>query len=219
MFQKAISNLEKQLVKIYKKSKKDEITLGIARKYGLENAISKFEKELHKAVRKEEKSFTSNLQHSYLDGYMAETGAKRRPLKKAKETIKYPWSGMNYQQRLGKNYMEMTYQMRKAIESALKSDGSLSEILAQIKQIEHKFQYRHNLLVRTEIRHMHYQGEYDAHLKNGVKFLQYVTVGDHRVCPECRALEEYNEGIYPIEEAPTLPRHPHCRCKEVPYEK
>ena len=166
MFQKAISNLEKQLVKIYKKSKKDEITLGIARKYGLENAISKFEKELHRAVRKEEKSFTSNLQHSYLDGYMAETGVKRRPLKKAKETINYPWSGMNYQQRLGKNYMEMTYQMRKAIESALKSDGSLSEILAQIKQIEHKFQYRHNLLVRTEIRHMHYQGEYDAHLSS-----------------------------------------------------
>ena len=146
MFQKAISNLEKQLVKIYKKSKKDEITLGIARKYGLENAISKFEKELHKAVRKEQKSLTSNLQHSYLDGYMAETEVKRRPLKKAKETINYPWSGMNYQQRLGKNYMEMTYQMRKAIENTLKSDGSLSEILAQIKQIEHKFQYRHKSL-------------------------------------------------------------------------
>ena len=148
MFQKAISNLEKQLVKIYKKSKKDEITLGIARKYGLENAISKFEKELHRAVRKEQKSLTSNLQHSYLDGYMAETGAKRRPLKKAKETINYPWSGMNYQQRLGKNYMEMTYQMRKAIENTLKSDGSLSEILAQIKQIEHKFQYSTKIKIR-----------------------------------------------------------------------
>lgn len=218
MYQTAIAKLEKALNKIYKSSKQEEITLATARKYGLDNALAQFEKNAHRAVSKEGKVLKQNLKDAYLNGYLEETGAKRRPLKQANRTIEYPWSGMNYSQRLGKNYMEMTYQMRQAIENTIKTKGTLSEVLYKIREIEDKFYNRHLLLVRTELRHMHYQGELDGYKKNGVKYLQYLTVGDHRVCPECQALEEYNDGIYPIEEAPALPRHPRCRCKEIPYE-
>ena len=62
-------------------------------------------------------------------------------------------------------------------------------------------------------------GELDGMKVNKVKYVQYVTAGDRRVCPECQSLEEHNDGIYLIEEAPTLPRHPRCRCHLIPYEQ
>ena len=219
MFQKSISNLEKNLHKIYKASKRDSVSIGLANKHGLQQALARFERDLHREVSKEGTSLKKTLIDSYITGYRDETGVLRRPLKKANQTINYPWSGMNYQQRLGKNYMEMVMQMRNVITKELKGSGNLSNILLAIRDIEDKYRQRHELLVRTEIRHMHYQGELEGYKKNKVSHIQYVTIGDHRVCPECQALEEYNDGIYPIEEAPMLPRHPHCRCKEIPYEK
>lgn len=43
----------------------------------------------------------------------------------------------------------------------------------------------------------------------GIEKVRYVAEEDERTCHECR---EMNGKVYPIHEAPDLPRHYHCRC-------
>ncbi|MDO4384913.1 MAG: hypothetical protein Q4E18_02820 [Clostridia bacterium] len=43
----------------------------------------------------------------------------------------------------------------------------------------------------------------------GVKMVRYKAEKDERTCTECR---EFDDQIYPMAEAPSLPRHRHCRC-------
>ena len=53
MYQKAITKLITSINNIYRKAKREEITLGVARKYGLPLAFKQFQKELNKLSQKE----------------------------------------------------------------------------------------------------------------------------------------------------------------------
>ena len=116
MYNKAINKLITSINKIYKKSNKDEITLGMARKNGLSLAFKQFQKDLNGISQKEASSLSKDMQKHYLDKYMDTTGATRRPLKKAKDKVKYPWSGMNYQQRINKNSAQLYQQTTVGLE-------------------------------------------------------------------------------------------------------
>ena len=87
MYNKAINKLITSINKIYKKSNKDEITLGMARKNGLSLAFKQFQKDLNGISQKEASSLSKDMQKHYLDKYMDTTGATRRPLKKAKDKV------------------------------------------------------------------------------------------------------------------------------------
>lgn len=219
MYNKAINKLITSINKIYKKSNKDEITLGMARKNGLSLAFKQFQKDLNGISQKEASSLSKDMQKHYLDKYMDTTGATRRPLKKAKEKVKYPWSGMNYQQRINKNSAQLYQQTTVGLEKLLRKGVNKSHLMVALLDLADKYNNRHSTLIRTELWHMDLLGELDGMKVNKVKYVQYVTAGDRRVCPECQSLEEYNDGIYLIEEAPTLPRHPRCRCHLIPYEQ
>lgn len=212
LYQKAINNLEKNLKKIYKLSKKNKVNLPTARQYGLSQAYRQFEKDLKQAVLKEQKRLQKEMKKRYLDSYVDETGVKRKPQKQATNASQYPWSGMNHEQRLLKNAKELNYHIKEQVNRAFKGGGKYVDVLGKVDMVLDKYAERHKQLVRTEVWHMDLQGRLDGMKKNGVEYVQYATMGDERVCPECQALEDYNEGIYHILEAPTLPRHPRCRC-------
>ena len=218
MYNKTINKLITSINKIYKNSKREEITLGIARKYGLSSAFKQFQKELNTLSQKEANKLSKEMQKHYVDKYVTTTGA-RRPLKKAKEKVKYPWSGMNYQQRINKNSAQLYQQTTVGLEKLLRKGVNKSHLMVALLDLADKYNNRHSTLIRTELWHMDLLGELDGMKVNKVKYVQYVTAGDRRVCPECQSLEEYNDGIYLIEEAPTLPRHPRCRCHLIPYEQ
>lgn len=215
LYQKAINNLEKNLKKIYKTTRKNKINLPMARQQGLSQAYKQFEKDLAQAVLKETKKLQKEMKKHYLNTYVGETGVKRKPQKQAQEASMYPWSGMNHEQRILKNAKELNYHMKNQINNAFKGGGKYSDVLANIDMVLDKYTDRHSQLIRTELWHMDLQGKLDGMIKNGVEYVQYVTAGDNRVCPECQALEDYNEGKYKILEAPTLPRHPRCRCELI----
>lgn len=218
MYSKAINKLITLINDIYRKSKRDEITLGVARKYGLSLAFKQFQKELNKLSQREANKLSKEMQKHYIGKYVDITGA-RRPLKKAKEKVLYPWSGMNFSQRIAKNSQQLIQQVIQLVEKALRKGGNKAQVIATLLKLSDKYTDRHDVLIRTELWHMDLLGELDGMKQNKVKYVQYVSSGDHRVCPECISLEAYNEGIYLIEEAPILPRHPRCRCHLIPYEK
>lgn len=218
MYHKAINKLITSVNNIYKKSKREEITLGIARKYGLSLAFKQFQKDLNRLSQKESSKLSKEMQKHYVDKYVDTTG-KRRPLKKAKEKASYPWSGMNSTQRIAKNSQQLNYQVIQKVEDVLRKGGNKPQVVSLLLDIANKYTDRHSVLVRTELWHMDLLGELDGMKQNKVQYVKYISEGDHRVCPECISLEAYNEGIYAIEEAPILPRHPRCRCHLIPYEK
>lgn len=212
LYQKAINNLEKNLKKIYKNARKNKINLPTARQQGLSLALKQLEKDLALAVRKEQKKLQKEMKKKYLESYVDTTNVKRKPQKQAEQATYYPWSGMNHEQRLLKNAKELNYYLKAQINNAFKGGGTYPDVLDKINTVLDKYTDRHTQLVRTEVWHMDLQGVRDGMKKNGVEYVQYLTMGDERVCPECKALEDYNEGIYKLEEAPMLPRHPRCRC-------
>lgn len=218
MYQKAITKLITSINNIYRKAKREEITLGVARKYGLPLAFKQFQKELNKLSQKEASRLSKEMQKHYIDKYVDTTG-KRRPLKKAKEKVDYPWSGMNFSQRIAKNSQQINQQVIQEVEKVLRKGGNKPQVIALLLEVANKYTDRHDVLIRTELWHMDLLGELDGMKQNKVQYVKYISQGDHRVCPECISLEAYNEGIYKIEEAPILPRHPRCRCHLVPYEK
>src|SRR5699024_11952873 len=109
MYNKAINKLITSINKIYKKSNKEEITLGMARKNGLSLAFKQFQKDLNGISQKEASSLSKDMQKHYLDKYMDTTGATRRPLKKAKDKVKYPWSGDRKSTRLNSSHVSISY--------------------------------------------------------------------------------------------------------------
>lgn len=73
-------------------------------------------------------------------------------------------------------------------------------------------------IARTEIIRAHAEGQLDAMDALGVEdvgvMVEWSTVGDERVCPECEPLEGV---VLKIDEARgMIPRHPNCRCAWIP---
>lgn len=218
MYQKIVSNLITSLNKLFKKVGKQEITLGMARKNGIHSIINQAQKELNKTTQKEISNLSKDMQNKYIDTYVDVTGS-RRPLKKAKQRADFPWSGMSASQRILKNAQNFQLELIQGLEDALRNGATIQDVLDVVLNITNKYSNRHDILVRTELWHMYSQGMLDGYIANKIHLVQYVTTGDDRVCPECVALEQYNEGIYSVEDAPTLPRHPSCRCQLIPYEE
>lgn len=54
----------------------------------------------------------------------------------------------------------------------------------------------------------------DAYRDAGIETVMYVAQKDDRVCHTCLTLDG---NVYPIDEAPKLPKHYRCRCIYVPY--
>ncbi len=70
-------------------------------------------------------------------------------------------------------------------------------------------QQRIETITRTEILRAHNQGRAKFYQTVGVQKVTWITAQDERTCRECAPLDGKE---FPIAEAPSLPRHPMCRC-------
>lgn len=57
------------------------------------------------------------------------------------------------------------------------------------------------------------RGALDLYQRLGTATVNWVTVGDERVCPRCEANEAGNP--WPLDSVPEFPAHPRCRCMPV----
>ena len=77
------------------------------------------------------------------------------------------------------------------------------------KKVFGKAQTRMELIARTETMRAHSQGQRKFYSTVGVRKLEWMTMDDERMCPECEALDG---NVYPIDKFPGQPKHPQCRC-------
>ena len=75
-----------------------------------------------------------------------------------------------------------------------------------------KAQYRMETIARTEILRAHNQGRIKFHRQVGVQKLEWMAMKDERMCPVCGGLDG---KVFDIDEFPSQPRHPLCRCTNV----
>jgi len=70
-------------------------------------------------------------------------------------------------------------------------------------------QLRTDTIVRTEILRAYNQGRHKFYEEVGVTHVIWMSVGDKRMCPAC---QELDGNRYRLDKAPSVPRHPSCRC-------
>jgi len=75
-----------------------------------------------------------------------------------------------------------------------------------------KAQYRMEMIVRTEVLRAHNQGRLKFHQRVGVQKLEWLAMGDERMCPVCGGLDG---KVFLTDKFPQQPAHPHCRCAHV----
>ena len=78
-----------------------------------------------------------------------------------------------------------------------------------------KAQYRMEMIARTEIIRAHNMGRQNFHQQVGIKKLEWLAMGDERMCPVCKKM---NGKVFPIDKFPPQPSHPHCRCVQIPVD-
>jgi len=78
-----------------------------------------------------------------------------------------------------------------------------------------KAQYRMEMIARTEILRAHNQGRLKFHQQVGIKKVEWLAMGDERMCPVCK---ELNGKVFSMEKLPPLPNHAHCRCCLLPMD-
>ncbi len=70
-------------------------------------------------------------------------------------------------------------------------------------------QARVETITRTETLRAYGQGRHKFYETVGVQTVTWVSVGDKRMCPQCRELDGHD---FALEKVPKIPVHPLCRC-------
>ena len=131
---------------------------------------------------------------------------------------------LNYQlQLLGTVSSQLAEEIKNRISIGLIQGDSIAKISQNIggiitdpekfrragKTVFKTAQLRTETIVRTETLRAYNQGRHKFYEEVGVKWVFWLAVGDKRMCPVCRELDG---NRYQLDKAPSIPRHPLCRC-------
>ena len=136
-----------------------------------------------------------------------------------KQNLNASWSGEDYSKRVWKNTNELAARLSDHITDMVTLGRSPTDIK---KQVIRDFNTSYNVadrLIRTEASHAFNSASIDSYKQAGVKYVEIIPERDGRLCALCSKVASKNNGIYPIDEAPTLALHPRCRCCYAPYVK
>jgi len=116
----------------------------------------------------------------------------------------------------------MTEEVKKSVlseltEGMLRGEG-IDQLVKRISKYtdteKRKGQSRAELIARSEVMYGLNQGTLTRYKRDNITKVQWLAGPDDRMCPICG---EKNGSIYEIENAPSLPYHPNCRCVWTPY--
>jgi SPP1 gp7 family putative phage head morphogenesis protein len=112
-------------------------------------------------------------------------------------------------------YMISEIEKKIDIKNLLKlENGKLIKKDGQNVIVKHK-EHRASTIIRTEITRVANAGAVNHFKKNGIEKVRWVTSYGRRVCSICEPL---NGQVYEINNHPSIPVHPNCRCTVIPVE-
>lgn len=124
-----------------------------------------------------------------------------------------PWRGDVFSGRLWKNQKRLAVGLNDLLLKGLQQGKTPTEIAVSLHNLMGKSFNDCHRLVRTESMHYLNSATLQRYRDEGVEYVQVWAAEDERTCDTCGS---YHEKIYPIEQCPTLPFHPNCRCTILP---
>lgn len=150
-------------------------------------------------------------------GYINEFAKIGLPL--IEEIVSYPWSGMDFSDRLWRNKQALIYNLRETLTQGLIRGDSVAAMSKSMADHMGKSYRTAETLIRTENNRVHNEADTRAYRAAGVKEYEYMATNDVRTCDECAALDGKH---YPLDEAKVgvnfPPLHPNDRCTTVEYD-
>lgn len=128
------------------------------------------------------------------------------------QNLNSAWSGMDYSQRVWTNTNELAARLEKDISDLIILGKSPNEIKEAIMFDFNTAYDVADRLVRTEASYAFNSANMASYKAAGLQYIKLLPERDEKLCSRCRELANENGGIYEINEAPTLPVHPRCRC-------
>ena len=129
--------------------------------------------------------------------------------------MKSKYKGVTFRGRLGNNNAKLIKELSEILERGLTTGKSITQMTLQLRNRMNSNLNDTMRLVRTETMHHLNDIKLQNYKKSKVvKQLKDVVTLDERTSEQCA---DCAGNIYDVDKAPTLPRHPNCRCVLVPY--
>lgn len=132
--------------------------------------------------------------------------------------------GATWSQRLWANQDALKAQLDQVLSTGIitgQSNQAMARRLRdQVKATVKNHAYVTERLARTESARVQFKAQVEAVNDAGYKYVKwYAEPGACKVCQEINDNDRYDLGIgvYPVDEVPTIPAHPNCRCSISAY--
>lgn len=120
--------------------------------------------------------------------------------------VNNPWAGQYFSKRVWRNVKDLGFILNDILTRGINQGKSIANIINEMQEATKKARYKCERLVRTEVMRALNQAYIDSYNKAKINLVQRIETPDNRICKIC--LKAHGK-VYKIEDAPTLPIHPH----------
>ena len=126
-----------------------------------------------------------------------------------KDIVKNNFKNKHFSERVWDNEKATGELLQKKVYEFIDGKINVNNIKSTIDKVFNNSAYEIKRLVETEVSRVHNESFMKFCEETGVKKVKYNATLDNRTCEDCM---EYDGEIYGLYNAPSLPRHPLCRC-------
>lgn len=184
--------------------------------------------ELVKVTNKEQKELDEYLNTAYLDEVKRQSGIlskhkSQEVAKKARVVASASFQGATWSDRLWINQTVLKTKLDALISRAMIQGTNPTQLVSMLrKNVAQEVKNATSVIERlviTETARVQDEATMRSFRANGFKFCKWIA--EPTACKYCKEMAErsteYGVGVYPVMDAPMIPKHPRCRCSKAAY--
>lgn len=184
--------------------------------------------ELVKVTNKEQKELEEYLNTAYLDEVKRQSGIlskhkSQEVAKKARVVASASFQGATWSDRLWINQTVLKTKLDALISRAMIQGTNPIQLVSMLrKNVAQEVKNATSVIERlviTETARVQDEATMRSFRANGFKFCKWIA--EPTACKYCKEMAErsteYGIGVYPVMDAPMIPKHPRCRCSKAAY--
>lgn len=184
--------------------------------------------ELVKVTNKEQKELEEYLNTAYLDEVKRQSGIlskhkSQEVAKKARVVASASFQGATWSDRLWINQTVLKTKLDALISRAMIQGTNPTQLVSMLrKNVAQEVKNATSVIERlviTETARVQDEATMRSFRANGFKFCKWIA--EPTACKYCKEMAErsteYGIGVYPVMDAPMIPKHPRCRCSKAAY--
>jgi SPP1 gp7 family putative phage head morphogenesis protein len=199
----------------------------ISRLKALETSIKL---ELSKLSNVSTELITEHLTDTYLNGFYRSIFDIQQGIgfttmfgkvddKMVQEVLSYPWSGIQYSERIWNNSQRLGITLQETLTNGIIKGDNIGVMTKNIKDKFNTSYYNSERLVRTETGHFHEEATHSSYVESNVEKYQILATLDTRTSKICREQDGKVYNMKDREEGVNAPLyHVNCRTTTIIYD-